>query len=206
MLDTIKPFCGSPESGWQRYDMRSPWTEGDWTYATDAHAIVRVPKCLEADGSVRPPLGGLQFDKFPLVDSKEMPVVADAKTKPCADCQDGKMMECPECYGTGTWSEMGDYSHNDYECDCHLCDGTGLITAKEAERLRIKPTALNCESCGGSGQVVDESCVVIDGLSVADKYLRLVWGLGECQYQVSGNYLLFQSAAGHQGIVIGKPG
>lgn len=42
-IDQIREWCGDGNSL-----IDSPWTDGEWTYASDAHAIIRVPASATA--------------------------------------------------------------------------------------------------------------------------------------------------------------
>jgi hypothetical protein len=113
MID-LKPFCSTDET---RYYINEPFTEGEWTCATNGHIIVRVPK-IDGVGpcqyekmnteKVMPETGGIEFTAL-----TEIAIPAVTFTV-CEACHGDQVHDCPGC-----------------ECVCEECDGTGQISSDE---------------------------------------------------------------------------
>jgi hypothetical protein len=123
----LAPFCGTDKErgrgvaseggpgtmvifGLKNHDQ--PFSRGDYTYATNGHVIVRVPRRDEVPEQPKAPLTvGAVFYKidaslpFRRIPRYEIP---EAKKSPCIHCFDGFQHDCPNC-----------------ECECEECDGTG---------------------------------------------------------------------------------
>jgi hypothetical protein len=121
-MDWLKDFCSKDPA---RYYLTEPFTQDEYTYATNGHIMVRVPKIdgvgpckshtpFNADG----PLKGIDEIQFEPFDFK-LPL------------DPGSKGDCPDCDGRG-------YEHDcpDCECECDLCHGSG-----EADpELRVSTT------------------------------------------------------------------
>lgn len=108
MID-LQQFCGKDET---RPYLMKPFSVGDFTYATNGHIMVRVPK----DPDIGPPSKSFNPDR-PLEGVETATFVAPKfklPSKPPADA------ECEECDGRG-------YKHDcpHCECQCRACAGTG---------------------------------------------------------------------------------
>lgn len=115
-LEQLKRFC---TRDLVRESILHPWTEGDWSFATDGWRIMMVP---HVDGSVVPDsrtprltehfLRRAQaitdWQPFSTIDSGEIE---------CHFCQ----IVCPECEGKRTCSECGQGTH------CQHCNDTGFV-------------------------------------------------------------------------------
>lgn len=114
----LTPFCGKGES---RPYLHAPFTQGDFTYATNGHICARVPRREGVVGAVEapdaskifpvatPPVSPLRIKKMP------KPVMLD-----CLDCGAvGHLHDCPSC-----------------KCVCSECGGTGKYEQHRTMRLR----------------------------------------------------------------------
>ena len=113
--DDIMPFCSNLSP-----NMFAPWSKGEYTYATNGHMIVRVPRLEDvperedapSTDSVFPykePTNWIDFADIELPE-KEM---AD-----CSKCNGDKTYhheECPDCDGH----------------DCEECDRTGKVAIRQ---------------------------------------------------------------------------
>jgi hypothetical protein len=136
----LAAFCARGKSC--RYEMRHPFQVDDWTYATDAKAIVRVrPSWLdraESEGPI-PPAALLPWDHDKLRGWKPLrpqsPLVCDDAC-------------CPECDGTGfadgvCGEECGECNGFCTGCgrsSCDTCHGRGVMP---------RPGVADCPVCGG---------------------------------------------------------
>lgn len=101
----LKQFCSDDET---RSNIQQPWSRGDYSYATNGHIIVRVPRLQDV------PENDCAPDARPLMDKTApakiwMPV--PTQTMPpdiqCNWCDgtkrdpNDKRRKCDECHGTG---------------------------------------------------------------------------------------------------------
>lgn len=111
----LSAFCPSKPFA---YRMKSPFSRGDYSWATDGRILVRVPRRPDIAENPDAP----NVEKF-WVDFPQAgwcrPVVRELPTpkkKVCTACGGrGRKHECPEC-----------------ECTCEECDGLGLHDEKQA--------------------------------------------------------------------------
>lgn len=108
MID-LQQFCGKDET---RPYLMKPFTFGDFSYATNGHIMVRVPK----RAGVEPPSKSFNPEK-PLEGLEQASFAAPKFKLPPQPSGD---TECEACDGRG-------YEHNcpDCECMCRACDGSG---------------------------------------------------------------------------------
>lgn len=101
----LKPFCGVDQC---RPYLLQPFSVGNFTYATNGHIMVRVPRRADVPDKTKEfnqdkPLEGHEKAIYaPLTGS--LPVM---EMEDC-DCFDGYEHDCPDC-----------------ECVCEACDGDG---------------------------------------------------------------------------------
>ncbi len=118
MID-LKPFCLPEAIGAADTVLLAPWTDGDWTYATNRKIIIRVPRrppgadWRNAETAVRPPNGAKLFEQhYPA--KLETGWIA---VPPGAGPQKAK---CEKCGGDGRHKCDCGHQH-----DCVACGGTG---------------------------------------------------------------------------------
>ena len=125
--------------------MCKPFSFGNFSYASNGHLLVRVPRlddCEEWEA--------LNEKAARLFESFDMPVVLAAlvdipdfpqpEPEKCSVCKGvGKITRCPECEGKGYIEFETDY--NDYEVDCETCHGHGSTIGDEQV----------CDCCNGTG-------------------------------------------------------
>jgi hypothetical protein len=118
MTVDLQPFCSEDPV---RVNLQKPFTRGDWTYATNGHILVRVPKATDA------PEGDVAAEKVidrMSRDFGQRAVVGLALPAPerisCISCDGrGREHECPDC-----------------ECECECCYSSGVQWKKVSVRLR----------------------------------------------------------------------
>lgn len=111
----LQKFCASEDSN---YQMKAPFTRGEFTYATNRHLIVRVsavPGILPDEKAPNPQKLG--WDAV-VTDDQWLKITQDIKMVDCEDCQGGEKAphNCPYC-----------------SCECKSCDN-----GKQFEESAIK--------------------------------------------------------------------
>jgi hypothetical protein len=107
----LKPFCSTDKD---RPNLHRPWSRGDWTWATNGHILIRVPRRAdvpENDEAPDPSKILAPFDGTKL--AARAPIELPAVT----------MDECDDCSGAGYGIHGCPYC----ECDCGTCGGTGKV-------------------------------------------------------------------------------
>ena len=172
MIEILKKFCSENLT---RTNMTTPWSTGTYSYATNGHMIVRVPRLAEVpERDDAPPTDYL----FPYKEPPEwiplstiaMPDIAPETEKTCPDCNGAvgdEGADCPECDGDGIVEFDNEYS--DYEIDCKTCNGEGKV--KE------------CETCNSTGKIKVKSLnpVAVGGEHFQLNYLLTLKSLPNCK-------------------------
>lgn len=113
-MTDLKPFCGQNDI---RYWLNEPFSEGIFTYATNGHIIVRVPRVdwvHEAPESMRGKAAKLFADNPP----SAMVAIPDIPAVP-------PQLDCLYCDGKGKIIDGG------FAETCEDCDGTGKTDARQ---------------------------------------------------------------------------
>jgi hypothetical protein len=170
--DDLMKFCG----GKNQVRLATPFSIGEFTYATNGHILVRVPRLADIpERTDAPPPAKVEevFNHYK-GDYQPIPAVGPIKTKSCPVCEGtGKFQTCPECDGTGLVSFSNDY--NDYDFTCETCGGDGKF--KEGKELE-------CEKCAGTGKIVKTERVDAAGRKYDKKYLLMLKKLPGCKLAV----------------------
>lgn len=115
MMDKIdlQQFCA--DSGDVRYNIIHPWSDGEYTYATNGHIIVRVGRLPDVEENTKAPDAATLFNKTaPPGAWLPVPVAAMPPS-----------FECKECHGTGIF-EYAFEGKEEVE-DCEWCGKTGRV-------------------------------------------------------------------------------
>lgn len=173
MID-LQKFCAVDTT---RIGITKPFTLEDYTYATNGHILIRVPR-IEGVGAPE------ESEKFKLVDLRllfvalkdytyhPIPDIQPPVGKQCYKCQGTGMINlCPECDGEGEIEFKSLY--NNYSCECKTCDGNGYSR-------QGKGTLFECNKCHGVGTITDTSTVQASGRYYSDLYLLWLKELPDC--------------------------
>ena len=162
MLEILKKFVSQNDP---REYMRGPFNRGEWTYATNGHIAVRVPKI---DG-----IATLAEKHIPKLEGpfkrthSDNAFVALPPLPPLEKCRfcngTGVAYECEECDGDG------EFEHGSHTYACKECDGRGQVTYSGGIEAA-------CWRCGGSGakRIVP---IQVGGSHFDLFYLHLINGL-----------------------------
>jgi hypothetical protein len=177
--EQLQKFCSKDET---RPGITQPFTDGEWTYATDGRMMIRVPVTEPVPWRESQPKNAYTLipDRAGMTPC-ELPPGWQARELPMRDCKecdgDGKdRIECDECKGECV-IECSECGHSE---DCEKCDGTGDM-----------PGTGSCEDCNGTGKVEGKFPVPVNrecSVCVDLKYLRLAHELpGVKLFYRSGN-------------------
>ena len=162
MLELLKKFVSQNDP---REYMRSPFNRGEWTYATNWHIAVRVPKI---DGIATlaekhiPELEGLF--KRTRSDNAFVALPPLPPLEKCLMCNGtGTAYECPDCDGEG------EFEHGTHSYCCKECNGSGQVEYGSTD-------VSACWHCGGTG-VARYKPVKVGGSHFDLFYLHLIKGL-----------------------------
>jgi hypothetical protein len=149
MIDKLKKFCGDP-----KYNERigTPWSIGEWTYATTGFVLVVVPRLAEVPERTNTVslTKILETNPVPETGWVDAPGIADLNIPECPRCKgkESDPEDCEECDGNGIVYLENDF--HDYECECKTCSGEGSVGG--------------CRTCGGVGYLADDARVHIAGI------------------------------------------
>lgn len=111
MID-LTPYCSTDEF---RTHLKKPFSVGDFSYATNGHIMVRVPRQPDVPEQTKTgvdwekPLQGINEASFSPVVVGDLPAMPTVTEQECSECEgSGKAHDCPDC-----------------NCECDFCDGTG---------------------------------------------------------------------------------
>ena len=150
--------------------MRLPYSIGEYTYATNGHIFIKVPRITEFPENPKAP----DPEKIEYLESpKEWYPVKDIKTPKPIDCDNcggkGRNFTCPECDGDGFVCLSNNYSS--YEVDCDSCDTTGEVEF--------------CEECEGTGKAISYNPTDFNGVTFEQRYLALLSKLPNCEIRLT---------------------
>jgi len=120
MID-LKKFCA--EEGIGRSNIEKPFTKSQWTYATNGHICVRVPKRNGIEENPEAPSCEGLFQAANRRGPYKWVDVPNVKVK---------QVKCRDCEGTGKWDDIDKRRY-----DCDECGSTGKITKHEPVKFKI---------------------------------------------------------------------
>lgn len=114
----LTPYCGKEE---ERSYLHAPFTRGGFTYATNGHICVRVPRREGMEGAKEAPDASKVFPSpLPPVAPLRISNLPEPDIQPCVECGGSRHAhDCPSC-----------------KCACDGCDGTGKYEQHRTMRLR----------------------------------------------------------------------
>ncbi len=115
--EDLQRFCSDDD--YRKDAVGVPWSEGDWTYATDGRLLLRVPRLPDVPENEKAPknIDKNIFDLNPITGNwQKIP-------SPLPAFGDGE--KCDECKGSGQHEcRCGD------QHDCGKCEGSGSLPSK----------------------------------------------------------------------------
>lgn len=186
MID-LTLFCGNKDDN----RIGEPWSDGNFTFATDGKILVRVARRADVGERLDAPavMGthvGDAFDKDPGAWHPLPALTVDPAACPC--CRGvGKAYTCPECDGEGAVAPSTDFNVYVWQ-ECKTCKGVGQIPKKIWLRMHRSESDIDaeCEKCDGAGKVWDDQAVEVGGALFADRYLSWIAALPNAEIGVFG--------------------
>jgi hypothetical protein len=172
--EDLQKFCSTDST---RVNINKPFSDGDYTYATNGCIIVRVTRIegvgeQEVFDTLKKIDAGKLFSNIPNYPYFTIPDIPEPSFDTCHKCAGtGKTKTCPECGGDGVVMLSNRYNH--YECDCETCGGDGYYAKGKGEET-------TCEQCGGEGKIYKRENSIASGRLYRNIYLSLLKELPEC--------------------------
>jgi hypothetical protein len=159
----LAPFCSTDQS---RYSLRSPWSDGDHTFATDAKIMIAVPRRADVPEREDAPKNCWRhiIEGWPSDGQfRPLPPIPPAENEPCANCTNGiaNDRQCPDCKGT----KQVRCGECDQWRDCRECNSTGTLKNTAGDR---------CTKCDGHGNTAKLKTVEIGSQLVNATLLRRI--------------------------------
>ena len=170
----LQKFCSKDSI---RININKPFSEGIYTYATNGHIIVRVPRIegvgeQETSDKFNPVKPEPLFASIPDYPYFTIPDIPEPSFDECSKCAGtGKVKVCPECDGDGEVHFSTRY--NNYDCDCETCGGDGVF-------VKGKGNENTCEKCDGEGKIYKRENSIASGRLYQNIYLSWLKELPEC--------------------------
>jgi hypothetical protein len=148
----LNDFCCTDENH-RHYNIDVPYSQGEWTYATDGRILIRVPRLSEVTNEKGP---------------KSEPLFNEAILRPVTVWQslppfELKIVDCQWCSGTGYMTECPSVTNNSPICK----NGEGKNCQKYNDDClkSCLPTgkgAIPCEDCN-DGKIEDPGKIIMAG-------------------------------------------
>ena len=182
-LIDITQFCNINDA---REFIRTPFSDEQYTYATDGHIIIRVariPEIVNPGGTILPQWKSMPWDHETLSDWHPIPnEIPDGKRVECKSCEGtGKVITCPDCDGDGEVEYTYDSTSGktyDADIECPVCEGRG----------KMNGNGEHCEDCNGQGHRIEPVAVKVEsiGLYVSNHLLQRVKDLPGIMIAIKG--------------------
>lgn len=116
----LQPFCST--ASWRPY-LQGPFSRGEFTYATDGHVLVRIPRDADVPEVEKSPAAEKIFEQNPAENFVHAPIgpIAKQTWMDCETCDArGYEHECPDC-----------------ACKCEDCGGEGRESADRHHSIGV---------------------------------------------------------------------
>lgn len=139
----LKQFCHKGDH--RTVDLARPFSEGDYTYASDGWIALRVPRVDGVPENGNAPLPSrLPWDHDEIGDWIDLPDYDLDDADDCRRCKgSGREKSCYECHGAGEVELHSGY--HVYSCECLTCGGGGILAA-------VSKDDDPCGDCNGTGK------------------------------------------------------
>jgi predicted RNA-binding Zn-ribbon protein involved in translation (DUF1610 family) len=152
-----------------------PFTIGKYTYASDGQTCIRINKrhdTPEIEESNILYHHAKLFEGIQDIENWEKaPSININSWAECDYCKGiGKVYECPECDGEGSFEFSNSYNY--YEVTCKSCDGSSFISHDPGEETQ----KFFCPTCKGLGKFKDSS-IKINNITIGQIELARIMKL-----------------------------
>lgn len=183
-LEQLQKYCSTDPD---KKLFEAPFTVGEFTYATNGHILLRVPKMSGFEDREHNSTTETMLER-PVEAWFPCPVIPAPPRQKCDVCEGtGKAYACPECEDGAVQLKT---KFNDYECvDCKSCDGAGQLSKEEIDSLKehfkwIDVIEMPCENCDGGYLFTDKS-ISLGTTWFSDRYLSLLCQLPACEIGIT---------------------
>ena len=193
-IETLKLFCCTDS---EKESLSEPYSSGDFTFATNGHVQIRVPRLQEVpESEIAPKITITENDpvgKHYLKEPVEWVAVPAVTVEPtlCTSCGGtGKAVVCPECDGNG-WIGTETPWHRYDDQECKSCKGTGQVSVRRYALMGSwkaqmpDPVVQSCDSCN-HGVVWPLFGEVINGVRINVRFLDMIGKLPGAQLGLFG--------------------
>ena len=175
--EELKKFCAYDDDC--RFCLQEPFSLGEYTYATNGHIMVRVPRIQLEDAERSKEAAKHYGERVERMFSERRPKdrlqVPHVELLPPVECEwcggSGQDPKCHECKGTGEIEFSNSWS--DYEAQCKTCNGGGHFTGL-------------CDWCDGTGKKEVLQRMAVGSGYYQSKYLALLATLPNCWISPDG--------------------
>jgi hypothetical protein len=149
----LTQFCGKQER-YERYGINKPFSQGGWTYATEGHVCIRVPRIQGIPEQGKP-------EAYKLFDDAEQRTVMMWQPLPEFVLT---VEDCDYCHGKGYLKLCPRWDNPKLKC----YDGDNDFCLKYSENCTIgadfkEKGSLMCEECEGKGTIEQQGNIIVDG-------------------------------------------
>ncbi len=123
MID-LTPFCSKDK---YRGAILKPFSRGEWTYATNGHILIRVPRGAEVP----------EVDNSPVVERIWPKGSVSFRSPSTLALPPGAQVFCETCEGRGTKHDCPDCT-----CECEKCGGVGRLASDETISIMVGKIAV----------------------------------------------------------------
>ena len=112
--DDLQKFCAGADD--LRYYLQAPWSRDKWSYATNGHIIVRVPRLADVAEEPKAPDAEKLLKKTTITKWMPVPACAMPEDVDCWCCEGTGRMDggaCVECNHTGKVHGFGNIDVGD---------------------------------------------------------------------------------------------
>ena len=168
IAEAMKALAAMGDS--ERGRLRTPWSAGVWSYATDCRMALRAFRMTEF--GERAENDGTAAALDAIIDGPTGPTWHDIPAPPpapgtCPKCHGVSRVKCEACDGCGRveWEFSYGGRAYDMDADCPVCEGEG---------------SEECPRCGGQA-VLPEPGIEVGRVLINPAYLRIMATLPGCQ-------------------------
>ena len=155
-LTELQKFCDT-NTDHEAYGITEPFSRGEWTYATNGHICVRIPRISAITHEAKTSVSESAEKLF--TDTKARTTVW--QSLPVFEL---KRSDCSTCGGTGYIQICPAYDHPDHKCfngESKICQQYNADCAKGCSK--DAELSFKCGDCDGSGEIKLPGKYIVQG-------------------------------------------